>query len=212
MKIIYASNTFEEILVDDIDYDLKQFSWTIITHESKSKQVMRGESIGGRQCLHNSYYLGRIIAERIGLNIEDKDIDHIDRNGLNNQRHNLRICTSSQNQCNSKIRKDNTSGYRGVYYEFNRDKYQSYVNINNERVNMGRFDTAEEAAIARDLGALKYHKEFVSLNFPEMKQYYIEELKNPSIHGIKMNVSNITEIIVNRMEKFLDMEGNHVGS
>jgi hypothetical protein len=51
-----------------------------------------------------------------GMGINGNKIDHIDGNGLHNNLNNLRVVTSSQNNINQRIRKDNASGYKGVYY------------------------------------------------------------------------------------------------
>lgn len=59
-----------------------------------------------------------VFMHRVLLNPpKDKQIDHINGNGLDNRRMNLRIVTASQNNHNSRIRKDNTSGYKGIYWD-----------------------------------------------------------------------------------------------
>jgi len=57
----------------------------------------------------------RIIMERMNPGFKG-EIDHVDRNGLNNQYSNLRIATRSQNQANRKLNENNNSGYKGVHW------------------------------------------------------------------------------------------------
>jgi hypothetical protein len=93
------------------------------------------------------------------------EVDHIDRNPLNNTRANLRVATRSQNVANTvKSRRSNT-GYRGAYK--NGDRYHAQITLNNKRIYLGSYATPEEAAIARDNAARLYHGEFAVLNFPD---------------------------------------------
>lgn len=76
-------------------------------------------------------------------------IDHINRDKHNNCKSNLRICSFSENTLNSKIRVDNTSGYKGVSFNKRYNKWESYITINYKRIHLGKFDTIEEAIQAR---------------------------------------------------------------
>jgi len=98
--------------------------------------------------------------------------DHIDGDGLNNQKYNLRICTISQNTSNSKLRIDNPSGFRGVRFKkypctTGNGRWESRIRFMNKDVHIGYYDTPEEAAHARDDKARELFGEFASLNFPE---------------------------------------------
>lgn len=74
-------------------------------------------------------------------------IDHIDGNGLNNKMSNLRELTNAQNiQATLKLPKHNTSGFRGVIYH--KGKWRAGISINNRRVEIGYFDSPEEAHLA----------------------------------------------------------------
>lgn len=95
-----------------------------------------------------------------------KGIDHIDGNGLNNTRANLRLATPGQNVFNRDKPSSNTSGYKGVHWYEARRKWQAYIQVEGKRKHLGYHPTAEEAAIAYDIAARELHGEYARLNFP----------------------------------------------
>jgi hypothetical protein len=97
-------------------------------------------------------------------------VDHIDGNGLNNRRGNLRICTRLQNAWNHKRRKqpDASSRYMGVYpCRRPRDKWYVKIQCDGDGTYLGPFDSAIEAARARDYKAVELFGEYASLNCPD---------------------------------------------
>lgn len=72
-------------------------------------------------------------------------VDHIDRNGLNNQKFNLRIVTHQQNMMNMCMRKDNTSGYTGVYWRKRNKKWEVYFSHMNKTYYGGEWKEKEDA-------------------------------------------------------------------
>jgi hypothetical protein len=107
----------------------------------------------------------RIIWELINGDIATGlEIDHRDGNRLNNYIENLRLATRNDNNRNMGIRRNNTSGYKGVYY-FKRDaNFQAQISVNDKKKHLGYFETAEEAALAYNKAALLYHGDFANLN------------------------------------------------
>lgn len=119
-------------------------------------------------------YRKKFVLHRVIMNCYDnsKDVDHINRNPLDNRKCNLRICTHEENRRNSKIYPLHlkTSKYIGVgVYPFNKSKFAAGIKVNYKRIHLGIFNTEIEAAKARDIASIKYHKEFAVLNFPNEK-------------------------------------------
>lgn len=92
-------------------------------------------------------------------------VDHIDGNGLNNTRGNLRPADRAQNSCNSRRRTDNKSGYRGVSWSRTNDKWRAVIHRYGKRTHLGYYATADEAARAYDDAAREMHGAFATLNF-----------------------------------------------
>lgn len=100
------------------------------------------------------------------------EIDHIDRNGLNNQKENLRIVTRSINKHNTKTW--SSTGFQGVYKK--RSNYMARISKNRKEVYLGTYPSIIEAAIVRDQAAILLYGENATLNFPENKELYLKEL------------------------------------
>lgn len=90
-------------------------------------------------------------------------VDHINHDGLDNRRANLRICTNSQNIANCRMHRDNSVGFKGV--RRNGRRYQAQIGVDYHRKVIGSYATAEEAARAYDLAATLVFGEFARLNF-----------------------------------------------
>jgi hypothetical protein len=89
-----------------------------------------------------------------------KEIDHIDNNPLNNRIENLRSANRSEQACNTRLRKDNTSGIKGVSWDKKRNKWKVSINKNKKNVYGARFDDLELAELVAVEARNKYHKEF----------------------------------------------------
>lgn len=87
-----------------------------------------------------------------------RNIDHKDRNKVNNRWNNLREATDSQNHANSKIQKTNTSGFKGV--RFLQNKFHAGITVNGKGIYLGSRPTPEEAHELYKEAALKYFGEF----------------------------------------------------
>lgn len=97
-------------------------------------------------------------------------VDHEDGNGLNNQRHNLRVCTPSQNACNQTKGKrfGCTSSYRGVYWNKQMQKWHATIKVGKKRRSIGLFDHEIDAASAYDIAASIHFGEFATLNLVDV--------------------------------------------
>jgi len=93
------------------------------------------------------------------------EVDHKDRDGLNNRGTNLRSATVAQNQQNRKRGRDNTSGFRGVSWHRFSNHWRASIRVNKRQRHLGYFTEKQAAAQAYDEAAKKYFGGFASLNF-----------------------------------------------
>lgn len=91
-------------------------------------------------------------------------VDHINGNGLDNRRINLRICKSSENTRNVTKRRDNKSGYKGVYYDNWNKKYRGSIRYNRQLYNLGYSDCKHLLAAKYNEKAKELFKSFAYLN------------------------------------------------
>jgi hypothetical protein len=93
---------------------------------------------------------------------DDLFVDHKDIDKLNNKKSNLRPCTQSENNMNTKKRSSNKSGYKGVVQDKKTGRYKAYIGINKRTRALGTFDTAEEAHLAYTEKAKEVYGEFAN--------------------------------------------------
>ncbi len=115
---------------------------------------------GGDPITKKRVYLHRYIFNITDTSIE---VDHIDGNGLNNRRYNLRICEHRLNGKNKRKNKNKINGYKGVT-KASKNRFQARITVDNVLIWIGSYKTQKEAAIAYNEAAVKHYGEFAKLN------------------------------------------------
>jgi hypothetical protein len=145
-------------LVDDEDFDwLSKFRWYAKRPNSTSELFYAVAHVPGTRRHFPKVKMHKLLLP------DAKEVDHINGDSLDNQRHNLRAVTKSQNMMNMKRHRDNVSGFKGV----SRHQKRWCARIHNEF--LGTFPSAIEAARAYDVEASARFGQFARLNFPEQK-------------------------------------------
>lgn len=159
MKIITVNSKVwgvKEILIDDVDYQfLNQYKWQVLKNTNRNTFYATSRQNG------KTVYMHRLL---LGLTNRKTVADHIDLNGLNNQRTNLRAASIMQNNCNRDGEKNHSSKYKGVHWEKQTGKWRASIGINGRELKLGRFINEEDAAIAYNIKAIEWHGEFAYLN------------------------------------------------
>ena len=97
--------------------------------------------------------------------LEGNVVDHHNGNSLDNQQSNLRQASFVQNRQNSRMRSDNSSGFKGVSLVSGKEKFRAYISPPNTKpIHLGTFDSILEAAEAYNTAAIEIHGEFARLN------------------------------------------------
>jgi hypothetical protein len=107
-----------------------------------------------------------IFMHRLILNApKGVQVDHLDGDGLNNTRANLRLCTHAQNMANQRLRRaTNTSGYKGVYWKKHAKQWCAQIKHQGRKHHLGYYRNPEDAARAYDRAAITFFGEFARLN------------------------------------------------
>jgi hypothetical protein len=138
-------------IVDDRDYPvLRQIEWCV---------ARRPHTIYAR---NKAVLMHRFILDR-----PSGDVDHINGDGLDNRRANLRVTTRRLNNANAFHRSGGTSRFKGVSWDARRMHWQAGICPAGKRISLGRFAAEIEAAVAYDEAAREAFGAFARLNFPK---------------------------------------------
>ncbi len=151
------------VIVDEIDFEkISGFKWYAMK--------ARNERYYAR---HDAIFNGNVVCTLMHRLIAQAEIgscvDHINGNGLDNRRSNLRIAPGNANRWNRGPAKSN-HGYKGVYKveRPNSIRYRATLRANKVVYRLGSYLTPEEAAAAYDRKAIEIHGEFAWLNGIEL--------------------------------------------
>lgn len=140
-----------EALVDDCDYPLiSRWKWYAIKAHNTFYAVRNNKVGPSRIWMHRA-----VLKPKPGF-----ITDHINGNGLDNRRSNLRHSTPSQNMWNRRRNKINTSGHKGVYFVPVSRRWRARICVNKKPINLGVFDTIPEAAAAYAAAAKTHFSSF----------------------------------------------------
>ncbi len=210
MKIIQLTQN-KVAIVDDEDYEeLNKFNWTYI----KSTYTYYAS--------RNDYKNNKVVGmHRVVMNCpKGMEIDHINGDGFDNRKSNLRICTRSQNNYNNRIRKNNTSGIKGVWWNKRNKKWCVGIRIRYKNKHLGSFSDINDAKLAYEKAAKLYFGEFYSDGIKILNKDLIEKINNmkvikkerlrinntSGIQGVSWDKSRnrwLSQIIVDKKNKYL---------
>ncbi len=140
--------------IDSIDFD----------KVSKYKWYARAGKNGifyATSTLHKNIHMHRLI-----LDVTNRFdfVDHINHDGLNNCRSNLRVVNNKENMYNSKSRKNTSSKFKGVHWNKEKQRWTSQITADKKTIHVGHFKSEIEAAIAYNEKAKILHGQFAFLN------------------------------------------------
>lgn len=159
IKKVKYKDTFLDVIIDDEDEKLlSSHTWNIRKTDTGIFHVSNSN------CKTNTS--GFTFFHRMLLNLTDTNIlvDHINRNGLDNRKENLRLSNKSTNAMNRGKNKNNKSGYKGVSLDRRFNTWSAELMAGLKRYRVHGFKTKEEAAKKYNELAMEHHKEFAVFN------------------------------------------------
>lgn len=156
-------------LVDDEDYEeISKGKWWA-NGKGGHLYAQRSKKVPGTQRVRTLMMHREIMKAPDGM-----DVDHINGNGLDNRRENLRVVAHWQNLHNAGKPSSNTTGYKGVAYFPPTDRWAAHIGIRGKQRCLGYFATKEGAARAYDAAARRMVGECAGTNFDEPAQPELE--------------------------------------
>ncbi len=151
--------------MDPADYErLRKYEWFACKRRNGDSFYSKGYGTDKRTGKGKPVYMHQVILKVC----KGMVVDHINNDGMDNRRSNLRAATYSQNMCNREKRSGAyTSKYKGICRNKEKGKWRARIRFEGKIIHLGYFHSEIEAAKARDRAARKYHGEFACLNFPE---------------------------------------------
>lgn len=154
---------YERIANIEVNYRSNPLRWQA-TYCTTDKKRGKFTWYASKTIDYKKWKMHRYIFYLRGIDIEGKEIDHKDGDGLNNQFSNLRVASSSQQKTNRGVRADNKLGYKCVEKNPRGDKYTAYIVNNGKKKSLGSYTTAEEAALAYNKAAIEQWGEYAWTN------------------------------------------------
>ena len=152
-------------IVDDMDYEyLSQFKWHAKKHGLRSEIWYAARTTSRKLGNQKTILMHK---EILGITGREFEIDHIDHNGLNNCRINLRRCTHRQNMANCVASKTGSSKYKGVSIHSTTKKFVVHIYVSGKLKYLGSFDNEIEAAKCYDENSIANYGEFAYINFKQ---------------------------------------------
>jgi len=125
--------------------------------KSEGSRILYAQRNATIERKHKNFTLHHDIVERMGIIVpKGMEIDHINRDGLDNTRNNFRIVNKSLQSLNRDIISTNTSGHRGVHWEQWSQKWRAAIVIDGREYKLGRYTDIEDAIAARKEAEIKY--------------------------------------------------------
>ena len=176
MKEIPLSQGLVALVDDDMFEELNQYKWHAYKHRNTYYAIRNLEIYSG---LRTTVKMHRQVMRALTGEI----IDHRNGKGLDNQRDNLRVASSSQNSANKRmLEKGRKSKYKGVSWHKQHGKWYAGICHNYKQIFLGLHDDEVEAAKAYDRKAIELFGEFAKLNFPFTESLESqEEGKSPNV-------------------------------
>ncbi len=161
-------------IVDPEDYErLRKYKW----HVNKSIRTYYAvhSLTNGRNAPRKNLRMHHLVIDGLAIDVPPGCFcDHINHNGLDNRKANLRIATRKQNVWHRrKFKRPSRSKYKGVdFISANSGRcWRARIRVNGKRIYLGSFKDEIKAAKAYDIAAKKYHCDFAVLNFPEISRW-----------------------------------------
>lgn len=166
MAIISLTKGQVTIVDDELFEELNQWSWYAHIPSEGKFYAARGQRLNRKNKI---IYLHRMVLEiKVGRKLgRGEEVDHVNRETLDNRQGNLRLCTRSQNNFNRAPPPGMTSRFKGVSWDNWSCKWSAAITVHNKSRRLGRFTCEEEAARAYDEAARLFGGEFAYLNFPD---------------------------------------------
>lgn len=147
-------------LVDDEDYErLSKLKWHVYIGKTGINYALVGIYDKATMKTRHARMHRMILNPR-----KDQIIDHINGNGLDNRKSNLRFATKSTNAANSKKRRDGINQYKGVDYRDPVRGFRARINVSGKAIHLGHFNNEIEAAKAYNQAAIQHFGEFAKIN------------------------------------------------
>jgi hypothetical protein len=154
-------------IIDPIDIDLSLVRWQLLDSRNggQGKNIYASRVIRSLGKRHTQYLHREILQRMLGRDLgSHEQVDHIDGDGLNNTRSNLRLASSAQNMRNRRKRPNTRSALKGISWNKRRQKWHASIFVDGRSINLGLYQAPEEAHAAYCEAAKKYHREFARMD------------------------------------------------